>query len=440
MHRAPRRVGARPERASPTRARRRDARRRAPRPRRARRIADTIPHSRVRRHGLRLRAGSTTAASSCYRRDSAFAWAGDFRAADRPGPRRHDDRRRRPFYLALQVAQRRGDDRASSPCCSMRRLRPTDSSPTLAQPIADRAGLKEFKFFPPSDSAPGPDVLRYPATGTPLFDVSAVPLTQGEVTQQIAEMARARAGIALLVALVCFVIGVWRATRTTSRRAAALAIGLACIGLVPLNQYSNLEPAVRSGRVLHVARRSAHRQRGRAGDDQRGRVARRARGVSPRPAPHVALGCRRHHARRGAARALSAARSVARRSNAAARRRRLALAHLGSAAVSRRGVRAARPARRRERSCSGRAAARRRGSRRSIATAAAVLAPVVWQAPGRWPWWYSILWIVAIGMLALSRRSRARHSQRVDGGRAWRDDARLGTHGARPRRVRRSTI
>ena len=41
-----------------------------------------------------------------------------------------------------------------------------------------------------------------------------------------------------------------------------------------------------------------------------------------------------------------------------------------------------------------------------IATAAAVLAPVVWQAPGRWPWWYSILWIVAIGMLALSRRSR----------------------------------
>ena len=41
-----------------------------------------------------------------------------------------------------------------------------------------------------------------------------------------------------------------------------------------------------------------------------------------------------------------------------------------------------------------------------IAVAAAVLAPVVWEAPGRWPWWYSILWIVAIGLLALSRRSR----------------------------------
>ena len=42
-----------------------------------------------------------------------------------------------------------------------------------------------------------------------------------------------------------------------------------------------------------------------------------------------------------------------------------------------------------------------------LATAAAVLAPVTWQADGRWPWWYPIPWIIAIGALALSRRSRA---------------------------------
>jgi signal transduction histidine kinase len=41
-----------------------------------------------------------------------------------------------------------------------------------------------------------------------------------------------------------------------------------------------------------------------------------------------------------------------------------------------------------------------------IATVAAVIAPTVWQAPGRFPWWYTILWIVAIGVLALSRRTR----------------------------------
>ena len=69
-----------------------------------------------------------------------------------------------------------------------------------------------------------------------------------------------------------------------------------------------------------------------------------------------------------------------------------------------------------------------------IAVAAAVLAPVVWEAPGRWPWWYSILWIVAIGLLALEPPIAPRHPQRVDGRRARRDDARLGTHGARARR------
>ncbi|MGH7689944.1 MAG: sensor histidine kinase, partial [Gemmatimonadaceae bacterium] len=42
-----------------------------------------------------------------------------------------------------------------------------------------------------------------------------------------------------------------------------------------------------------------------------------------------------------------------------------------------------------------------------LAAAAAVLAPVTLQANGRWPWWYPIPWIVAIGALTLSRRSRA---------------------------------
>jgi signal transduction histidine kinase len=41
-----------------------------------------------------------------------------------------------------------------------------------------------------------------------------------------------------------------------------------------------------------------------------------------------------------------------------------------------------------------------------VATLVAVLAQPVWLAPGRWPWWYMPIWIAAIVMLALSRRSR----------------------------------
>src|SRR5205085_6783008 len=41
-----------------------------------------------------------------------------------------------------------------------------------------------------------------------------------------------------------------------------------------------------------------------------------------------------------------------------------------------------------------------------FATAAAVLAPLVWEPPGRWPWWYTFLWVGAIALLAFSRRTR----------------------------------
>ena len=42
-----------------------------------------------------------------------------------------------------------------------------------------------------------------------------------------------------------------------------------------------------------------------------------------------------------------------------------------------------------------------------LAAVAALTGPVTWQAAGRWPWWYPVPWILAIGALALARRSRA---------------------------------
>ena len=42
----------------------------------------------------------------------------------------------------------------------------------------------------------------------------------------------------------------------------------------------------------------------------------------------------------------------------------------------------------------------------AAAAVAAMVAPIVWSAPGQWPWWYTFLWIGAIGALALSRQTR----------------------------------
>src|SRR5438128_1377458 len=42
----------------------------------------------------------------------------------------------------------------------------------------------------------------------------------------------------------------------------------------------------------------------------------------------------------------------------------------------------------------------------AAAAVAAIVAPIVWHAPGQWPWWYTFLWIGSIGALALSRQTR----------------------------------
>jgi signal transduction histidine kinase len=42
----------------------------------------------------------------------------------------------------------------------------------------------------------------------------------------------------------------------------------------------------------------------------------------------------------------------------------------------------------------------------ALAVFAALIAPMVWQAPGQWPWWFTFLWIAAVAALALSRQTR----------------------------------
>lgn len=43
----------------------------------------------------------------------------------------------------------------------------------------------------------------------------------------------------------------------------------------------------------------------------------------------------------------------------------------------------------------------------TLALVAALMAPVLWRAPGAWPGWYPILWVLAIAALALTRRGVA---------------------------------
>ena len=338
------------------------------------------------------------------RGDTALAWAGVIRPAldlSREGVGIVAT----PFYLALQVLQRRGDI-SSVAVVLLDAEAPADrlSSP-LARRVAADAGLSGFTFAPPSDSAPSPERLQYTINGQRLFDVRADSLMQGEVQQRIEERVRGRAGVVFVGALALFIIGVWRGARTLAQRVAALGVGLACTALVPLSQYSNLTRLFDPGIYFTPN-----------GGPLTGNA-----GALATTSALVLLGVlavlRRHGqrlSRWGAAITVVLVaglgpfllRELARGVQVPLHGVDASLwliwevpLFLAAVSVLLAGAVAG-----------GALLGSRRGLPPSvapvIATLAAVLAHPVWEAPGRWPWWYTFLWIAAIAMLALSRRSR----------------------------------
>jgi two-component system nitrogen regulation sensor histidine kinase NtrY len=339
-----------------------------------------------------------------YRGDSALAWAGVIRT---PLDLIHEGPVvvTTPFYLALQVMRRIGDARGVS-VLLLDAAPPADklSSP-LARRVANDVSLGGFSFWPVNDSVSSAEILHYSNGGIKLFDVTARLLVQGEVVQRILERVRARAGVAFILALGFFVIGVWRATRRLAHRVGALAVGMACTALVPLNQYSNLtrlfDPSIYftprggalTGNAGALATTSAivllgilavfRRQTQRASRWGARAAILLVAGLGPFLLRELARGVQvPSHGVDGALWLIwevplfLAAVSVL-----------LTGAAAGAIVLS-----------------------PRRGLppwvAPLIATVAAVLAPAVWDAPGRWPWWYAILWIMAVALLALSRRTR----------------------------------
>ncbi len=339
-------------------------------------------------------------------RDRPFAWAGQVRPPI-DWSRQGITVVATPFYLAIQVIEQRGD-RIAAHVALLDAAPPADNlAAPLARRVATDAGLTNgFHFAPASDSTDSDELLRYSVAGSRLFDVRVRPLVQGAVATRITERVGARAGLAFVLALACFVIGVWRGTPSLSQRVAALATGLACTALVPLNQYSNLtrlfDPSVyytsrgstltgNAGAlattgaitllgILAVFRRQSHRTLRWTG----GATVLLVAGLGPFLLRDLARGVQ--VPQQGVDSTLWLIWEIP----------------LFLAAVSVLLTGAA-------------AGAAVLGPRRGLppwvaplaATIAAILAPVVWEAPGRWPWWYTFLWVGAIGMLAFSRRSRS---------------------------------
>jgi signal transduction histidine kinase len=278
----------------------------------------------------------------------------------------------------------------------------------LARGIAQRLPGSEvtegFVFSPPTDSA-GPDALRYTDGGRPLFVARALVPSADEVRFRMRERSRVHVGVALLIALVALLVAASR------REAGALAtIGavlgvLRCIAVVPLSEFST--------RSRFFDASVYYFRPGRAFTSNAAALTL----TSATLLLAALLVVRR--VRRGPPRVIGAAiavlgvvlgpyfvrtlsRGIAPPAEGAGATLwliweiPLCLAATTLLVLAAWGGRAAFSARRSADPAAGPA----------LAMLAAVIAPLVWMAPGQWPEWYALLWVAAVAALVATRGRR----------------------------------
>jgi signal transduction histidine kinase len=354
-------------------------------------------------HLTALVAGSGEHGIVLYRGGAPLAWSGQVRV--------DPDTLHSPvgvvtseFHTTLYAVAARGTDRAVATLLVEARPPADRLSEPLERLVATTMGVEDFEIGAMADSsALGYFVLD--VNGQRLFGVSPVPLAPERAELAMLEAARLRGAIVLAVALILFIAVIWRATRSIGVRLGVLAVAIACIAIAPLNELSNasrlFDPAIYYAELggpftasvgafaltaalvllgLIALLRSPSRIRSRgaaialvltiaAGGPFLMRDL--ARGISP-PAWGISTG-------------LWLAWEIA--------------LFLVGVSVVIAGATAGRAALRDWRGLPPALAP-------SLAVAAGLIGPLVWDAPGRWPGWYPALWIAAIGALALTRRSR----------------------------------
>lgn len=313
-----------------------------------------------------------------------------------------------PFYAVLHAAVRAPDGRRGIALTLLHAERPTDTlSAALDREVAEGLGAGAITWAPAAaapDGEPGWRVLAL--DGRPLAAVRARVPDAVEARERAQGEARRRGVPLVLLMSAVVVAALWRRPASLERRLAAIAVPLAAVWVAPLNALSNASflfdptvfyapvggPLTASGgalvltggllllglfAVLRSGRRPASRTAALLGVVAIGVVApyllrALARGIAP-PAGGVPV-------------ALWVTWQVALFLPAAA-------LLVGGAAAGRAALGAGRglppivaPV---------------------IAGIAAVGGPILWQAPGGWPDWYTAPWIAAIVALALTRRTRA---------------------------------
>ena len=337
-----------------------------------------------------------------YRGNAPTAWAGRVRALP-DSLREPVGAAVTPFYLTLYAVARRGDAYAVATDVVHAEPPADRLARSLDRAVAARTAVNGFEVAAVDERDAG--FRAFAPAGAPLFTFRAAPPVQAEVKLRTLERARVRGGVALFAVVVCFLVAAWQRRGSLGRRLAAVAVALVAVTVVPLNTFSNatslfdpsyfyaplggplsasvaalgLAGALLLLALLAVLRSPVHYPSRWLALATVLAIA----GVGPFLLRKLAQGIA--PPTWGVSVSLWMAWQVA--IFLVAVSILLAGASAGRAALgARRGLPpAVAPA---------------------IAAGAALLGPILWEAPGRWPTWYPALWIAAIGALALTRRAR----------------------------------
>ena len=335
--------------------------------------------------------------------DTLLGWAGTLHANPRAlvGP---SGVVATPFGLTLYAASDSANRRAVATSLLYVSPPPDRLVRGIAQRIPGSDVTEGFVFSAPNDSS-GADALRFIDGGRPLFVARAVVPSADEVRTRMHERARVRVGVALLIALVALLVAMSRREAGSLATIAGVLVVLRCIAVVPLSQFST-RSRLFDASVYYFAPGGAFTSNAAALTLTSATallaallIVRRVRRGPPRLVggaigivgtvlgPYFVRTLSRgiRPPAEGAGAALWLIWEIP-----------LCLAATTLLVLAAWGGRAALAGRR----------SLEPGTGPALAMLAAIIAPLVWMAPGQWPEWYALLWVASVGALVATRRRR----------------------------------
>ena len=340
-------------------------------------------------------------------RTGPIAWAGSLRSPE-AAPGDSSGIQWTPFYIVIRRVAR-GNGRVATADAVLHAAAPADRiAGSLDADIRLAAGLAGFAYretVADGEVAASPEWTTIPV-GDRSLAVQPRPLSQGEAMQRVSEQARAVGGMGLILATVVLVGLAWRRPATLPRRFAVLAALVGLVAILPFSAYSNrsgiFDPGVYYSPILgafsgSVAALTATSALALLGFFALGRAGVRIRGLWVPALAVIAI------ASLGPFLLRDLARGIALPGRGASIQLWLSWQvplFLAAVATLLAGASAGRVLLGRARGLSPWIAP-------ALAAVAALLGPLLWLAPGQWPSWYVLVWIIAVAALALVGRSRA---------------------------------